>query len=135
MLLAAAACRPRAAAGTAGAAVVRNHTGRRGPRIPRCAFLGAQGVSRGYDCQYLSASIFHEDGSQLAGLCRQCVFHPVGGFSAGCSLTPLPGNTAIWGSSPGAATVMTLMAGSYGADVRLVAFLAISARGVLRRHY
>lgn len=35
----------------------------------------------------------------------------------------LPGSTAIWGSSPGAAAAMTLMAESYGADVRLVAFM------------
>lgn len=35
----------------------------------------------------------------------------------------LPGTTAVWGSSPGAATVMTLMAASFGADMRLVAFM------------
>jgi uncharacterized protein len=35
----------------------------------------------------------------------------------------LPGSTAVWGSSPGAATVMTLMSESYGADIRLVAFM------------
>jgi uncharacterized protein len=35
----------------------------------------------------------------------------------------LPGSTAIWGTFPGAATVMTLMAESFGADMRLVAFM------------
>jgi len=35
----------------------------------------------------------------------------------------LPDTTAVWGSFPGAATVMTLMAEDYGADVRLVAFM------------
>lgn len=35
----------------------------------------------------------------------------------------LPGTTAIWGSFPGAAMVMTLMAEAYGEDVRLVAFM------------
>ncbi len=35
----------------------------------------------------------------------------------------LPGTTALWGTSPGAASVMTIMADSYGADVRLVAFM------------
>lgn len=35
----------------------------------------------------------------------------------------LPGTTAIWGSSPGAASVMTFMAEAYGADVRLVAVM------------
>lgn len=35
----------------------------------------------------------------------------------------LPGTTAVWGLSPGAATVMTLMAESFGADAQLVAFM------------
>ncbi|NLQ17747.1 AbrB family transcriptional regulator [Marinomonas sp. M1K-6] len=35
----------------------------------------------------------------------------------------LPGTTAIWGSSPGAASAMTIMSESYGADMRLVAFM------------
>ncbi len=34
-----------------------------------------------------------------------------------------PGTTAVWGASPGAAAAMTLMAESYGADTRLVAFM------------
>ena len=35
----------------------------------------------------------------------------------------LPGSTAIWGSFPGAASAMTLLAGEFGADVRLVALM------------
>jgi membrane AbrB-like protein len=35
----------------------------------------------------------------------------------------LPGTTAVWGLSPGAASVMMVMAESYGADIRLVAFM------------
>lgn len=35
----------------------------------------------------------------------------------------LPGSTAVWGSSPGAATAMMLMAQAFGADARLVAFM------------
>ncbi len=38
-------------------------------------------------------------------------------------LQMLPGTTALWGISPGAASVMTIMSRSYGADVRLVAFM------------
>ncbi|MBL8576993.1 MAG: AbrB family transcriptional regulator [Mesorhizobium sp.] len=34
-----------------------------------------------------------------------------------------PGSTAVWGSAPGGATAMVLMAGAFGADVRLVAFM------------
>lgn len=35
----------------------------------------------------------------------------------------LPGTTAVWGLSPGAASAMVLMAGAFGADARLVAFM------------
>lgn len=35
----------------------------------------------------------------------------------------LPGSTAIWGSAPGAASAMVLMSASFGADIRLVAFM------------
>jgi membrane AbrB-like protein len=35
----------------------------------------------------------------------------------------IPGTTAIWGMAPGAASVMMLMAGEFGADARLVAFM------------
>lgn len=35
----------------------------------------------------------------------------------------LPGTTAVWGSAPGGATAMVLMAGTFGADARLVAFM------------
>lgn len=35
----------------------------------------------------------------------------------------LPGTTAIWGSAPGAASVMTVMSEEFGADMRLVAFM------------
>jgi membrane AbrB-like protein len=52
----------------------------------------------------------------------------------------MPGTTAVWGSSPGAATAITLMAEAFGADVRLVAFMqylrvacvAIAASAVAR---
>ncbi len=35
----------------------------------------------------------------------------------------LPGSTAIWGSMPGAASAMVVMADAFGADERLVAFM------------
>ena len=37
-----------------------------------------------------------------------------------------PGSTAIWGTSPGAPTVMVMLSERYGADPRLVAFLQYS---------
>lgn len=52
----------------------------------------------------------------------------------------LPGTTAVWGASPGAATPMMLMAEAFGADARLVAlmqylrvvFVAITASVIAR---
>ncbi|MCD8350370.1 MAG: AbrB family transcriptional regulator [Planctomycetaceae bacterium] len=38
----------------------------------------------------------------------------------------LPGTTAIWGTSPGAASIMTIMSGDFGADSRLVALMQYS---------
>ena len=42
---------------------------------------------------------------------------------AGAARASCPGTTAVWGSSPGAASAMTLMSASFGADMRLVAFM------------
>lgn len=44
------------------------------------------------------------------------------GYALG-RLRILPGTTAVWGSSPGAASAMMLMSASFGADMRLVAFM------------
>jgi hypothetical protein len=38
-------------------------------------------------------------------------------------LKVLPGTTAVWGTAPGGASVMMVMAGAFGADARLVAFM------------
>lgn len=53
----------------------------------------------------------------------------------------LPGSTAIWGSAPGAASVMTILSGHYGADARLVALMQylrvvmIAATASLAAHF
>lgn len=38
----------------------------------------------------------------------------------------LPGTTAIWGTSPGGASIMTVLSGDFGADSRLVALMQYS---------
>ena len=40
-----------------------------------------------------------------------------------CVRQVLPGTAGIWGSSPGAASAMVIMAEAFGADARLVAFM------------
>jgi uncharacterized protein len=58
----------------------------------------------------------------LAGVCSVLIIST----SLGASLARwriLPGTTAVWGSAPGAATVMVLMSDGFGGDARLVAFM------------
>jgi membrane AbrB-like protein len=58
----------------------------------------------------------------LAGVCAVLVFSTsLGALLARWKV--LPGTTAVWGSTPGAATVMVLMSEAFGADPRLVAFM------------
>ncbi|MDR2870261.1 MAG: AbrB family transcriptional regulator [Deferribacteraceae bacterium] len=48
------------------------------------------------------------------------------GFALGWVMTVrriFPGSTAVWGSSPGAATAMVIISEYYGADTRMVAFM------------
>lgn len=95
-------------------------------RIPAQPFYVAQAVIGCLIARSLPLSIFAEmrhDGFLFAAA---VVLVIVAGTGLGWLLARwqvLPGTTAIWGSSPGAATAMTLMAESYGADVRLVAFM------------
>jgi len=55
----------------------------------------------------------------LAGVCSVLLISTsLGALLA--RLKVLPGTTAVWGSSPGAATVMVLMSEGFGGDPRLV---------------
>lgn len=96
------------------------------PEVPRFAFLGAQGLIGCMIAGSFTASI---TGVMLANwpLFLGVILAVIASSSTlGWLLARwqvLPGSTAVWGSSPGAATAMTLMAGAYGADMRLVAFM------------
>ena len=90
------------------------------------AFYGAQGV---VGC--LIARVFALD--TIAEIARDWPLFAGGVLSVSAAAAVigwllarwrvLPGATAVWGSSPGAASAMTLMSESYGADMRLVAFM------------
>jgi membrane AbrB-like protein len=95
-------------------------------RIPPWSFATAQGVVGCLVAKSISAS------GPTAMLNQWPIFFfgvfAVMAFSAGLGLLlahwkALPGTTAIWGSSPGAATAMVLMAEAFGADIRLVAVM------------
>ncbi|MGB2080016.1 MAG: AbrB family transcriptional regulator, partial [Vibrio sp.] len=100
----------------------------RGKRLelPRSSFLIAQGLIGAMVAQSLPLNVLGEISKDwpiflfgtFATIFISC-------FLGWClsRLPLLPGSTAVWGLSPGAASVMTLMSEDYGADMRLVAFM------------
>jgi membrane AbrB-like protein len=95
-------------------------------RVPPAAFITAQGVVGAMIAINLPLSIFPEMIARwpvfLLGVLSTLLASNILGWILSRS-GALPGTTAIWGSAPGAATVMTLMSESFGADMRLVAFM------------
>src|SRR5476651_2667157 len=95
-------------------------------RLPLAPFVFAQGVVGSMIAKMVPISI-------VGDVVSHWVLFSVGVFSVvavssflGWIMTRfqvLPGTTALWGTSPGAASVMTLMAEAYGADPRLVAIM------------
>jgi membrane AbrB-like protein len=95
-------------------------------QTPRPAFSFAQGIVGVMIAGFLPRSIFAEIGADWPIFLIGTLSTIAAASFLGWRLTrsrALPGTTAIWGSSPGAATAMTLMSESYGADLRLVAFM------------
>jgi membrane AbrB-like protein len=95
-------------------------------RVPRPGFVFAQGVVGCMIASTMPLAILGEIGRAwplflLSVGAVVVVSIGLGWASARWRL--LPGTTAIWGSFPGAATAMVLMAESFGADVRLVALM------------
>ena len=97
-----------------------------GIAVPGVAFVLAQGI---VGCLIARSSPLAILGTIVADwpLFLATVIAVVGACSAlGWVLARyrvLPGTVAIWGLSPGAASVMTIMAGEFGSDMRLVAFM------------
>ena len=95
-------------------------------RIDRRLFLLAQAVLGCMIAQSLSLSILtpliQEWPVVLAVLLLTLAASGVSGFLL-VRFSQLPGPTGAWGSSPGGASAMVAMAGDFGADVRLVAFM------------
>jgi membrane AbrB-like protein len=95
-------------------------------RIPRPPFLLAQAVIGCLMARSLSGSVFvhlaHDWPVFLTTVFSVIVASSFLGWLL-AYLKVMPGSVAIWGSSPGAATAMTLLAEQHGADIRLVAFM------------
>src|ERR1700719_56877 len=94
--------------------------------VPRWPYVLAQGLIGCLVARSIGPPILATMARQwplfLAGVCSVLVIST----SLGALLARwrvLPGTTAVWGSSPGAATVMVLMSESFGGDPRLVAYM------------
>jgi membrane AbrB-like protein len=95
-------------------------------KIPAWSFIAAQGVVGCLVARSISPDIVLEMLRQwpMFVICvgMVLVFATALGFLL-ARFKVLPGTTAVWGSSPGAATVMVLMANALGGDMRLVAVM------------
>lgn len=95
-------------------------------KLPGFLFLFAQTVIGLMISKIFTAAVLHRVMQDWV-LVLTCVFLVLAcSFALGMILTKkqiLPKTTAIWGTWPGAASVMSVMAESYGADMRLVALM------------
>lgn len=95
-------------------------------RVPALPFYAAQGVIGCMVARSITAPTLAEIARDwplfLGGVAWAVVAAAVLGWLL-ARLRLLPGTTAVWGFSPGAAATMTLMSEAYGADARLVAFM------------
>ncbi|SQJ04100.1 Putative ammonia monooxygenase [Serratia rubidaea] len=95
-------------------------------RIPKPLFIGAQAVLGCMIAQSLSPSILTPLLADwpliLLVLLATLLASAISGWCL-VRFSDLPGPTGAWGASPGGASAMVAMAGDFGADVRLVAFM------------
>lgn len=95
-------------------------------KLPRLPYIGAQAVIGCLIANTITPSIVRDVAANAPIL-----FGVVCAVLAASSLLGwlisrwqiLPGSAGVWGSAPGGATAMVLMAEAFGADARLVAFM------------
>jgi membrane AbrB-like protein len=97
-----------------------------GIAIPRPLFFAAQGVigllmARGVPAAILPTLSGHAPVFVAGVLVVTVLANGLGWILSRWRV--FPGDTAIWGSAPGAASAMMIMAEAHGADARLVAFM------------
>ena len=95
-------------------------------KLPEWAFAVAQAVVGCLIARVFTPALFHsivEHAALFAGavLAVLLVATALGLVLARARV--LPGSTALWGVFPGGATVMVLLSGSFGGDMRLVAIM------------
>jgi membrane AbrB-like protein len=95
-------------------------------RFPLPVFVFAQGIIGSMIAKMVPLTIMGDILGHWVLFTAAVLFVVVASSLLGWLMTRLqmlPGTTALWGTSPGAASVMTIMAESYGADIRLVAVM------------
>ena len=95
-------------------------------RVPRVGFLAAQSIIGCLVARALNPAILRSIAEDWAAMLLVIATTVVASGAVGWMLTRmkvLPGTTAAWGSSPGAAGGMVAMAEEFGADPRLVALM------------
>lgn len=107
------------------AAIVLGVNGR-AVTMPRPAFMVAQGVVGTMMARAMPPAVLGEILAAwpviLLGVASVVLTANVIGYAL-ARFRVLPGTTAVWGASPGAATAMVIMAEAYGGDTRLVAVM------------
>ena len=95
-------------------------------RVPRAPYIAAQAIMGLFIASAITPSIlasFLKEWPVILGI----VFAIIAASSfLGFVMSRwhvMPGTTSVWGSSPGAAAAMVIMAEEFGADARLVAFM------------
>lgn len=100
--------------------------GRSSFKMPKAIFLVAQGFAGMMIASNLPLSVIGRIGDDwqifALGVCSTVVASSILGILLS-RLSLLPGTTAVWGTSSGAASAMILTCEAYGADMRLVAFM------------
>jgi membrane AbrB-like protein len=97
-----------------------------GLEMPRVAFIGSQAIVGCLIASTLTPAIVGMIAHDWIPMLVVVASSVVSAGTVGWALTrfgSLPGTTAAWGSSPGGASAMIVMAQAYGADIRLVAFM------------
>ncbi len=97
-----------------------------GLSVPGWAFAGAQSVVGCMVAVSITPSVLNALILNWPAILLSIALVIVSGALVGFGLMrlgTLPGTTAAWGTSPGGAAAMTAMAESFGADIRMVAFM------------
>lgn len=98
-------------------------------RFPPALFIAAQGVIGAMIAKSVPSTILGEVVADWPVFLAGSLSVVAAGCALGLALARgrvLPGSVALWGSFPGGATAMVLMASDHGADPRLVAFMQYS---------